>query len=327
MIKKIYNLIRYHFYTIQAAEFLISSPLFLKSPLSQKLVKRGLRQTKKAPLELMIEPTNLCNLACLMCPHKTMKREKGIMSNKLFQKIIDQAARLRVKNIKLAGMGEPLLDKDIVKKIAYAKKKNLTVKMFTNAMPLNKKISKQLIESGIDEVIVSIDGGSRKTLERIRKGASFSKLQTNLENFNLERQKALKRSKKIPELIINVTHQKGNKQERKLIQKTWGKFTDKIRFFPIHNWGSQEVTPRPSFPCHLLFFQMAICWDGRVTLCCIDYECQYPQGNLNNTSLEKIWQSKKVWEIRQLHLRGKSDTIPPCRSCSMQPNWFFTLQF
>ena len=325
--KRVYNFVRYHFYTLKAAEWLLSSPLILKNPFHQTLIKRGVEQTRKAPLELMIEPTNLCNLACLMCPHKIMKRKQGIMSDKLFRKIINQAARLDIKNIKLAGMGEPLFDQNIAKKIAYAQKKNLIVKMFTNGMLLTKKRIQELIGSGLDELIVSIDGGSRKTLELIRRGASFSQLQTNLENFNFLRQQAAKKGKKVPKLLINVTYQEANKKENGLIQKNWGALADRIRYLPIHNWESEEIVYRPSFSCFMLFSQMVICWDGRIALCCIDYECQYQLGNLNKTNLAKIWQGKKAQKFRQLHLTGQSGTIPICRSCSIKPNWFFPLQF
>lgn len=325
MLKKLYNGIRYHFYTIQFVEWLLTSPLFLKNPFYQLAIKRGIRQTRNSPVELLIELTNACNLACVMCPHAQMKRGRGVMSRELFRKIIDEASDLDIRSIKLAGLGEPLLDRDIAEKIAYAKMKNLCVKMFTNGMLLDQQRSQQLIQAGVDEIFISIDGGTPLVQETIRKGSSFSQLQANLGYLNDLRREMKASGKRVPEVIINVTYQEANKNERRLIRNNWGDLVDNIRLFPIHNWEvAMNVPKRASQPCHLPFFQMAVCWDGRIALCCIDYECQHQLGDVTKESIASIWRGTTAMEFRKLHLDCKPETIDLCRSCSMLPNWFFS---
>jgi MoaA/NifB/PqqE/SkfB family radical SAM enzyme len=325
MLKTFYNWIRYHYRTIQFAEWLLVSPFFLKSPFYQVMIKRGVRRTRNRPVELLVELTNSCNLACLTCPHSKMQRGRGVMSLELFRKIIDQAADLNVRSIKLAGLGEPLLDKDIADKIAYAKKKKLSVKMFTNGMLLNRQKAQQLVGSGVDEIFISVDGGSQAVQERLRKGSNFSQIHDNLSNFKRLRQEMKAEGKKIPEVIITVTYQEANKSERKLIIENWGNLVDRIRLFPIHNWNVDVKVPRrASEPCHLPFFQMAICWDGRVALCCIDYECHHQLGNVTKESISSVWQGDASMEVRKSHLARSSETITLCNSCSMLPNWFFS---
>ena len=325
MIKSFYGWIRYNFYTIQLAEKLLASKFFLNCPFNKMMIRRGVSQMRTGPVELMIELTNACNLACLMCPNHSMKRARGVMSLELFSNIIDQAVESGIYEVKIAGMGEPLLDGEVDKKIAYAKKNNRYVKMFTNGMLLNRQKSLQLIESGVDEIFISIDGGSPSVLERIRRGSSYSQLQSNLKEFKTIRQELIATGRKIPEVIINVTYQDDNKNERKSIKTNWADFADKIRFFPVHNWEVDIERPkRAPYPCHLPFFQMSVCWDGRVPLCCIDYECQHQLGDITKERLAAIWQGEKTQKIRELHLQRQPDTIAICSSCSMIPNWFFS---
>ncbi len=325
MLKPLYNWIRYHFYTIQSVEWLLKSPFFLKSPLYQYIIRKGVRRTQSKPAELLIEPTNHCNLACLTCPHSRMKRSRGVMSLGLFKRLADQADELDIRNIKLAGLGEPLLDRDIAEKIAYAKKKNICVKMYTNGMLLTEEKARQLVEAGIDEMLVSIDGGTPAVQERIRKGSSFSRIQENLGHMARIRQQKKAAGERVPGVVINVTYQEDNREERMVITKNWGHLADNIRLFPVHNWEvAVKVPRRPSQPCHLPFFQMAICWDGRVALCCIDYECRRQLGDAAAESLSSIWQGAAFAEVRGLHLGCTPDAIDLCRSCSMLPNWFFS---
>ena len=323
--KTLYDGIRYHFHTIQFAQWLLRNPLFLSSPFHKMVVRKGVKLTRLKPVELMIELTNACNLACAMCPHPIMRRGRGVMTYELFREIIDQAAELKIRDIKIAGLGESLLDKDIANKITYAKKKMLRVKMFTNGMLLGRDRSLQLIESGVDEIFVSIDGGTQLVQERIRKGSSFSMIRDNLGDLQCILREKKKAGKKVPKVIVNVTYQEANKDERQLIMGNWGGLVDRVRFFPLHNWEVGEKAPqRASHPCHLPFFQMAICWDGRVALCCIDYECRHQLGDLTEGSISSIWQGKAAMEVRNFHLEYKSDRIALCRSCSLIPNWFFS---
>jgi MoaA/NifB/PqqE/SkfB family radical SAM enzyme len=306
-------------------EFLLASPRFLKSFFYQTMIKRGVSKTLDKPVELLIELTNACNLACVMCPNAQMKRGRGVMSMDLYRNIIDQAADLNIQNVKLAGMGEPLLDRQIADKIAYAKKKNICVKMFTNGMLLDRQRSERLIEAGVDEILISIDGATPAVQEAIRKGSSFSRLQTNLRGLNELRQELKASGKKVPGVVINVTYQKANKGERKQIKRNWGRLVDNIRLFPIHNWEVEVNVPkRVSQPCHLLFYQMAICWDGRVALCCIDYECRHPLGDITKEPIHVIWRGSAAMELRKRHLECKPEIITLCRSCSMLPNWLFS---
>lgn len=109
------------------------------------------------PYILWIEPTNHCNLACIMCTNaETPKVMRGYMDIELFRKIIDEAHRF-IFDINLFLGGESLLHKDIIPMIAYARSKDIKVCLHTNATKLNSKMSRDILETGLDVMSISFE--------------------------------------------------------------------------------------------------------------------------------------------------------------------------
>ena len=109
--------------------------------------------------KIKIEPTNLCNLKCPLCPTNcAMSRARGDMSLVLFKKIIDSFEKDEIKKINLWNFGEPLLNKDIFEMVRYAAKKGIRVIISTNSTMLDKEIRKNILYSGLDTIIVCLDG-------------------------------------------------------------------------------------------------------------------------------------------------------------------------
>jgi len=142
-------------------------------------------------LSVQIEPTNCCNIDCCMCG-RNKNRKLGYMSLAIFKKIVDQAVSAGVGSIRLYHMGEPLMNKSIIGFVRYFSQK---IKEFnfsppcrprgigiqTNGMLLNREITEQLMSAGLNTLAFSIDGRNSDEYEKIRKGASFSKVIHNLK--------------------------------------------------------------------------------------------------------------------------------------------------
>ncbi|MDP2913645.1 MAG: radical SAM protein, partial [Candidatus Omnitrophota bacterium] len=158
------------------------------------------------PLMIQIEPTLHCNLECSMCVNPLMRRQKRHMSFKDFQKIIDDVPSL--KKISLVGAGEGLLNPDLFDMIAYAKSRSISIGFATNAMLLDDSMCKRIIDSRVDWVNISVDSAEKDKYERIRKGASFSRL---LEN--IERLVSAKGRKMAPDISIWFVIMKDNLNE------------------------------------------------------------------------------------------------------------------
>ena len=171
MLKKTLNKIRGTPLGYNLGRKVLSTPLIVNSSIYDKLYQKKIKNTiknREYPLGLDIGTTNLCNAACIMCPHTKLKK-MGTMDMKLYKKIIDNCEKLKIMSLTLSFFGEPLLDKDLIQKIKYAKERKMKVAFFSNASLLTEKWAKELIESGLDGITISFDGYSKATYEKIRK--------------------------------------------------------------------------------------------------------------------------------------------------------------
>ena len=309
-------------------------PLFIKRR-ARKIVmpffaKKRLREWDGMPDIVLIENTNLCNAKCVMCPNIKMKRKKDVMSFNLYKKIIDECKTFGIQRIQLAGTGEPLIDPLLFERISYAKKIGIKeVNIFTNASLLNKEKQENLLMSGVDLVHLSIDSFTRETYEKIRCGLFFEEVKENVLSF-LRMKKERKYSK--PFIVVGGLRVKGylsdylksdfHKEVEKLCDLVWiGKEED------THNWAgsvekiNSEFSVSYNFPCRRLWASLSVLWDGKVSLCCIDYEGSMILGDVNKQSIIDIWNSKRFNEIRQNHLHLQFNKIALCKNCYERPSW------
>ncbi len=142
------------------------------------------------PITLMLEPTNVCNLKCPLCPTGAglLGRKKEMMKFNDFKKIIDEMGPYLI-HLRLWNWGEPLINKDIYRMIKYAKKFNIFVNTSTNSSFLTEKSVGKLVRSGLDELIISLDGASEETYRKYRKKGSFSKVLDAMKKLVLERRR------------------------------------------------------------------------------------------------------------------------------------------
>ncbi|MEJ2745807.1 MAG: radical SAM protein, partial [bacterium] len=158
---------------------------WLRSPIYRFLLHRQIEAVRARngpfPLVVAAENSNICNAGCVMCPYPAMRRRKGFMEMALFRKIVDECAKHPGVELRLSGFGEPLLDKKLVERIAYAKRKGIEkVQLTTNASLLDKEMSLAIVNSGLDEIMFSVDGYNKESYERIRTGLSFYEVYENL---------------------------------------------------------------------------------------------------------------------------------------------------
>lgn len=279
------------------------------------------------PYILWIEPTNHCNLACVMCTNVDIpKDQRGYMEFTLFKKVIDEAKDF-VFDINLFLGGESLLHKEVFKMIDYARSKGLKVCLNTNATLLTDKVSNGLIEAGLDVMTLSFDGYEKQTYESIRVKANFDKTLDNVIRF-LEEKK--RRGNKKPYTVFQVIefNDPKTKSSREVKHNFYRKFKglplDKFFLIPAHNFGGRlttkddkkfRVRSRVYTPCTFLWYSMSILWDGRVVPCCIDFIGEYELGNVRNESLLDIWNSTKLVELRQRMIEKKYKEINLCKGC------------
>src|SRR5512135_2633294 len=145
--------------------------------------KRKRTRLPYLPVRLWVETTSICNLRCVMCPNKDLKKEeKGFMDFPLFRKIIDEARRY-VFDVNLIHRGEGLLHPEFARMVKYSHDAGLHTKFHTNATLLDEARSRALIAAGLDQISFSFDGYDREIYERIRVNAHFEQMFVNVVRF------------------------------------------------------------------------------------------------------------------------------------------------
>jgi radical SAM protein with 4Fe4S-binding SPASM domain len=182
-----------------------------ESPASRiNWILRILPTNRFAPEYLQIESTTRCNLKCKTCIRSA--KENYDMDLGLFKSIINQLrwSRFGTKQVDLTGVGEPLLNPDLVSMVEYAKRGSFKVGFTTNLTTLNESTAEKLINTNLDYVYVSFDGATKKTFEKLRVGANFEKVNSNISMFLKKRND---KNKSLPIVKLTATVSYDNSKE------------------------------------------------------------------------------------------------------------------
>ena len=301
--------------------FLVMINLPLIARIYHRLYYRVIKE--KAPHilnEIDIEPYNLCNLRCIMCPYPKMTRGKVQMSMDLFRKIIDDAAANRIKVVGFSNYNEPLLDTLLFDRIRYAKSKGLKAHFFSNGTLLTEDRIDALLDSGLDLIECSFDGATKETYEGIRIRADFEETQNNIVQLIEERNK---RGLVKPSVTVFFVAQKNNYHEAERFKQFWKQHADNVNYVVVDSRKTEELLPdelsskkiklKSLYPCILLFQKLTVLSNGKAALCCFDYDGETILGDLNKQTINEIWNSDEYREIRELHLNGQGDEVTLCQ--------------
>jgi hypothetical protein len=265
------------------------------------------------PDVVRIETTNACNACCTICPRRNINRQISRMDDALYLQLIDECASSGCGEIHLHNFGEPLMDKQLENRVSYAKGKGIKkVKIFSNGSLLNCERAKGLIDAGLDEIKISIDGASKEEFESIRVPLQFETVVQNIIDLV-----AMRNTSKSP-MKVHITC--CSTSDKQATMKPLKNIVDGFSFSRIHNWGNGEQTKnscRPRKPCSRLWRNLTVLAGGDVSLCCLDYDGRHLMGRVDeNTSIRDIWNSPAYRQVRQLHKEGRQDDIALCANCT-----------
>lgn len=279
---------------------------------------------KVLPKVVYIETTNLCNAMCVMCPHKYMKREQGVMSDTVFKKVIEGCKDMELKGAQIFfhKEGEPLIDEKITDKISYAIKELGVWNEYginTNAMLLTREKSEALISSGLSTIYFSLDGVEKKGYESIRINLDYDTVVDNIKSFFEVREKNNSNIRVIMQMLVK----EDDAPEISLFERQWRDFPCEFYIKRMHSYldgGCSTITSHLDTKqrkiCDDPFKIMVIFIDGSVGLCCWDYNNEYNLGNIKSNTLEKLFNNSKAVYIRDKMLNLDCSNIRPCNRCS-----------
>lgn len=270
---------------------------------------------------IYIEPTNRCNLRCIMCPHSKLKMKEGFIDWDLFLKIVDDVSSYNPNAfIQLFYVGESLLHPRILEMIRYLKQNNLRIHLATNATVLNEKMAHGLINAGLDYITFSFDGTDKETYESIRIGANYESVLENILRFL----RVKNEEKANIHTVIEIIEMSTTKDKIPAFTKRFnGLPVDEIRIKPFLGWAGTikyskmavKAHSEPNYPCNRPWRMLAITWDCLFLPCCVDSERKYVMGDAHNDSIEDIWNGEKIQYLRKKLKDGKYNEIELCKNC------------
>lgn len=273
------------------------------------------------PLNIAVEPSNFCNLNCIMCANDKLTRKRGVMDIRLYKKIIDEIAEENpYTRLWLDFYGEPLIQKfKLFYMIDYAVKKGLkNIDLNTNAMLLDEEMSEMLLDSGITFISIDCDGFTPEVYEKIRVGAKRDQVYENIEYF-LRRKK--ERGIEKPIIEVKIMEMEENKDEIEKVLSYWrerGAWTCVRRLI---SWGGKYNNGSNSdgatrIACGSGIGILPIAWDGTVVNCVMDCNADYPCGNANTSTIKEIWKKRNEFLVKP-QLEHRWNALPEiCKNCN-----------
>ncbi len=282
-------------------------------PVRRLLAAAGRERAGRLPEIVQIESTNLCNAKCVFCPRDDMQRRQGVMEMPLFTKIVDECAALGITHVRVHNYGEPFLDKQLVEKVRYAKAKGIAeVGMISNGSLITEELARGMIDAGLDAINISVDASGKETFERTRLNLQYD---TVIENIRRLVRLRDEQGRRRPKLILSFVRQ-GDSTEEDAFIREWRGVADKIHVTELHNWaGTLNSRSEVRYPCYRPWLTFTVLWDGRVSLCCADFDGRHILGDLRTSSIQDTWNGAPYRAVRRQHLESGGPEI--CRSCDL----------
>ncbi len=279
------------------------------------------------PIEIAVELAAACNLDCIMCPVPTTSRPRMLMEPALYRDVIDQLASEHGFVLLPQGFGETMLHAKWAELVGYAVEKGVRpIVMLTNGTLLNQKNIERLLDLAIDFLVISIDGVTPETYASVRVGGDLTKVEANVRRL-IE----MRGSRPSPKLVLRIIRMNETRQEIEAFSQRWSPLLregDQINVNEYNDW-SGKVDDRsieglhPSADrsaCRMLWRNLSIHADGKVSACCHDSEDELIVGDLRSgETVQQIWSGEKLAELRCIHQEGRFEELPICAGCK---NWW-----
>lgn len=290
------------------------------------------------PISISFEPTTSCNLRCPECPSglRAFTRPTGMLQKDFFKETIDQLYR-ELLYLVFYFQGEPYLNPAFLEMVKYASSKGIYTATSTNAHYLNDSNARKTVESGLDRLIISIDGTTQEVYQQYRVGGNLNKVLEGAKNI-VRWKKELK--SKTPFVFFQFLVVKPNEHQvndiRKLakevgVDDVWFKTaqvydyesdpnqlipsTEKYSRYKRTSDGKIEFKNRLENHCWRLWQATVISWDGLVVPCCFDKDAIHKLGDLKGKPFKQVWQNAEYKNFRKQVLESRKN-IDICANCS-----------
>jgi len=290
------------------------------------------------PYFISIETTNFCNLHCPECPvgrNKVAVSEKSTFDVNLYKKLILEL-KPTLQHVILYFQGEPFLNNQFMELIHHTHKAGIYTSTSTNGQFLNKETAKETVLSGLDKLIVSIDGTTQDVYQSYRVGGNLRKAIDGIVHVvNCKKELNLITPFIEIQFLVLKTNEHQMKEMKKLAKSL---LVDRLTFksaqlydiekgnellttikryarYKETSGGTYKIKGVQRNRCWRLWSGVVINVHGEVLPCCFDKSSEYSFGNINDNSFFDCWQSSKAHEFRQSILTNRKQ-FDICRNCT-----------
>ena len=289
------------------------------------------------PMSISIEPTTACNLKCPECPSglRSFTRPTGNLKKDFFRKTIEEVKDDLVFLI-FYFQGEPYINPDFLEMVNYASQNDIYTLTSTNGHFLSDKNAKKTVQSGLDRLIISVDGTTQNVYEQYRKGGQLETVVQGTRNIVKWKREMKSRT---PHIILQFLVVKQNEhqiKEMKSMAKRLGVDELKLKTAQIYNYqdGNSLIPTDPKYSrykktkegkyklkyeirneCWKMWHSAVVTWDGKVVPCCFDKDAANQMGTLRNQSFRNIWKGSAYDRFRKQIFSERSE-IPICTNCT-----------
>lgn len=289
------------------------------------------------PATLSVEPTTSCNLRCPECPSglRSFTRPTGMLQRDLYGQVIQQGKR-HLTWLHLYFQGEPFLNPRFFEMVKTADQNRIFTSTSTNAHYLDEKNVQACLDSGLKQLIVSMDGVTQEVYEKYRVGGNLEKVEKGLK---LLLQQRKERKMTYPRVVLQFLVTGQNEHELPNL-KCWAKEMEvdelQLKTTQIYDYqngselipsdlgysrylpngdGTWRLKKKIQNKCWRMWQGAVSTWDGKIVPCCFDKDASHVMGGLDRMTLREIWRSMPYFEFRTQLLSDRSE-IEICRNCT-----------
>ncbi|MGR3812429.1 SPASM domain-containing protein [Jiulongibacter sp. NS-SX5] len=289
------------------------------------------------PMAIGFEPTTSCNLRCPECPSglRSFTRPTGMLAKNMYESTIEQLKN-SLLYLTFYFQGEPYLHKDFLEMVKFASSRKIYTATSTNAHYLTPEMAEKTVKSGLDRIIISIDGTTQETYQQYRVGGQLSKVLEGTKNL-IEAKKKLNSS--TPHTIFQFLVVKPNEHQIDDVYRLaeeYGVDEVKLKTAQIYEYehgneliptidkysryhnigdGTYSIKNRLLNHCWKMWHSCVITWDGQLVPCCFDKDSEHPMGSLSEFSFKEIWNSTSYKKFRAALVKSRSE-VEICKNCS-----------
>jgi MoaA/NifB/PqqE/SkfB family radical SAM enzyme len=277
----------------------------------------GKAKVSSRPFILHFEPTNLCNLRCPNCYTGSGQNElaKGMLKLDDFKKVIDEV-KGHVILSRLDGTGESFLNPDLYEMIGYASKSGIMTSISTNLTMLAPGDAERIVRSGLDHIIISLDGATKDIYESVRVGAKFEDVLRNIRGLVAFKKKAGARHPFIELQFIEFENTAGQVEEVKKLAAELGAdrlFIKEAREDILAGIRNKEGK---GDHCYWLWFVLNVAWTGDLKACCTSgLISPYCFGNIIKRTVEEEWNNEAMRRVREVFSGKESVSTELLKGC------------